>query len=193
MIVKAVFGLGNPGKRYEQTRHNLGRMAIHHYLERWRERRQDMQRTGHGFSITYRAGDSLIVEPLTYMNLSGLAVKEIREAYSLALSDCLLVYDEYAIPFGQMKAKPGGGSGGHQGVASVIAELSTRAIPRLRLGIGRAEPIPDLVDFILQEFDEEEKRRLPEVLDRAAEAIACFLAEGLAAVMNRFNVSKADA
>lgn len=183
--MKAVIGLGNPGKQYAKTRHNLGRMAIHHYLKRFSKER--IKKIELRFSMVYRMDERLIVEPLTYMNLSGVSVKETCEKFSLSSSDCLLVYDEYAVPFGKMKAKPGGGAGGHNGVASVIAELSTREISRLRLGIGMEATLSDLVSFVLEEFDEDERQRLPELLGRAADAIECFLAAGLNAAMNRFN------
>jgi len=185
-IMKAVIGLGNPGKQYAKTRHNLGRMAIHHYLRRFSK--EKIKKVEQDFSVVYKIRDErLIVEPLTYMNLSGVSVKETCEKFSLSPSDCLLVYDEYAVPFGKMKAKPGGGAGGHNGVASVLAELSTREISRLRLGIGIETRLSDLVSFVLEEFDEDERQRLPELLERAADAIECFFAEGLNAVMNRFN------
>jgi PTH1 family peptidyl-tRNA hydrolase len=184
--MKAVIGLGNPGAPYARTRHNLGRMAIHRYLKR--SAKEKMKKSEQNFSLIYQLEEKLIVEPLTYMNLSGIAVKEVCDVFSLKFADCLLVYDEYAVSFGKIKAKPGGGAGGHNGVASVIEELSTRDIPRLRLGIGREIKLSDLVRFVLEEFDEEEKKRLPEFLDQAADAIECFFTEDLNAVMNRFNV-----
>jgi len=183
--MKAVIGLGNPGKKYEKTRHNYGRMAIHHFLKRYPK--ESIRKIELDFSLVYRIDDRLIVEPLTYMNLSGLSIKEISKKYDLSISDCLLVYDEYAVPFGKIKAKPGGSAGGHNGVASVIEALSTREIPRLRLGIGIDAKLSDLVDFVLGEFDDDEKKQLPALLDRATEAIDCFFSENMHALMNRFN------
>ena len=183
--MKAVVGLGNPGKKYEKTRHNYGRMAIHQYLKRFPK--ESFHKIELDFSLVYRLEDRLLVEPLIYMNLSGLSVKEVTNKYDLAASDCLLIYDEYAVPFGKIKAKPGGSAGGHNGVASVIEELSTREIPRLRLGIGIDAPLSDLVEFVLAEFDSDEKKQLPALLEKAAEAMDCFFAENLNAMMNRFN------
>jgi PTH1 family peptidyl-tRNA hydrolase len=183
--MKAVIGLGNPGKKYDKTRHNYGRMAIYYYLKRFPK--QEIQRDELDFSLVHKIDERLIIEPSTYMNLSGLAVKEALGKYSLITTDCLLVHDEYAIPFGKLKAKPGGGAGGHNGVASIIEQLSTREIPRLRLGIGIGAKLSDLVDFVLEEFSDEERQQLPDLLNRAGDAMECFYAEGLQALMSRFN------
>jgi PTH1 family peptidyl-tRNA hydrolase len=121
------------------------------------------------------------------MNLSGLSLRETVKKYKLASSDCLLVYDEYAIPFGKMRAKPEGSSGGHNGVASAIEALSTREIPRLRLGIGTNAKPDDLANFVLEEFDLDELRALPALVETASAAIDSFFTESFHNLMNRFN------
>lgn len=182
--MKAVIGLGNLGRRYERTRHNLGRMAVRAFFERVPTRAA----VEHDFSIVYRVSEGLfVVEPLVYMNLSGIAVKEICEHYGVAPQECFIVYDDYAIPFGKLKVKPKGGAGGHHGMQSVIEELQTENIPRLRLGIGTEQPLTELADYVLEEFSPEERARLPEILACAADAIECFVQTDIETVMNRFN------
>ncbi|MFN4217743.1 MAG: aminoacyl-tRNA hydrolase [Candidatus Bipolaricaulia bacterium] len=182
--MKAVVGLGNPGKAYERTRHNMGRLAVRSFLERCAQ----THKTEHAFSIVSRIGDrALVVEPLVYMNVSGIAVKEIFQIYSVAPQDCLIVYDDYAIPFGKLRARKGGGAGGHHGMQSVIAELQTEEIPRLRIGIGSGQTLSDLTEYVLGEFTPEEHAKLPEILARAADAIECFIQADIETVMNRFH------
>lgn len=187
--MKAVVGLGNPGKRYERTRHNLGRMAMRSFLSRF----SAVKKTEHDFSIVYQivgaqhAMSLLIVEPLVYMNLSGISVKEICGKYAVVPADCLIVYDDYAIPFGKLKVKKKGSAGGHQGMQSVIAELQTEEIPRMRLGIGTDYSLAELTDYVLEEFSPEERTQLPGLLRRAADAIECFAQQDIEMVMNRFN------
>ncbi|MCS6936295.1 MAG: aminoacyl-tRNA hydrolase [Candidatus Bipolaricaulota bacterium] len=182
--MKAVIGLGNPGERYARTRHNLGRMAVRAFLERL----PPLSPHEHDFSVVYRTDQTLIVEPLVYMNLSGVAVGEICQRYALPPHDLLIVYDDYSLPFGRLRAKAKGGAGGHHGMESIIEALQTEEIPRLRLGIGSEQPLRELSDYVLAPFSEEEAQHLPEFLARAAAAIECFVQHGIEAVMNRFNV-----
>jgi PTH1 family peptidyl-tRNA hydrolase len=182
--VKAVVGLGNPGKKYERTRHNIGRLAVRSFLQRCSQ----LHKTEHEFSVVYRVSDTMfIVEPMVYMNVSGIAVKEICQRYSIAPRDCLIVYDDYAIPFGRLRARKSGGAGGHHGMESVILELGTEEIPRLRIGIGTEQPLADLAEYVLGEFTAKEQTQLPDILSRAADAIECFVQTDIETVMNRFN------
>ena len=187
--MKAIVGLGNPGQTYERTRHNIGRLAVRSFLQRCSQ----LHKTEHDFSVVYRlvgaqhAVPLLIVEPMVYMNVSGIAVKEICQRHSIAPRDCLIVYDDYAIPFGRLRARKSGGAGGHHGMESVILELGTEEIPRLRIGIGRDQPLTDLAEYVLGEFTAKEQTQLPDILSRAADAIECFVQTDIETVMNRFN------
>lgn len=182
--MKAVVGLGNPGRHYERTRHNMGRLAVRSFLARYPQ----LPKAEHEFSVVYRLGDlALIVEPVTYMNVSGIAVREICERYPVTPQELLIVYDDYALPFGKLRARKRGGAGGHHGMESVIAELHTEEIPRLRIGIGTEQPLSDLIDYVLGEFTPEEQAKLPQILARAADAIECFIQRDIETVMNRFN------
>ena len=183
-VRRAAVGLGNPGPQYERTRHNLGFLAVERYLSRSRRSPEPLpSRTAE----VYRLGEFLVAKPQTYMNRSGLAVLEISRTFRLAPEAILIVYDDVTLPFGKLRARAQGGDGGHHGMASVIEALGTRNIPRLRLGIGREGLPKDLTDYVLGEFTPEEERGLDSFLDRAAEAIDCFLHRDIDAVMNEFN------
>jgi PTH1 family peptidyl-tRNA hydrolase len=181
---RAAFGLGNPGLPYERTRHNLGFLAIDTYLQRHGRGIRPIQWPE---ALIYRLSDRLLVKPLTYMNLSGQAVRQACQEYQLAPSDCLIVYDDYALPWGRLRARRRGGDGGHHGMLSIIETLGTREIPRLRLGIGSSEPRADLIEYVLSPFTSDEEQQLPTLLARAAEAIDLFFREGIEAVMQTFN------
>lgn len=193
-MMKAAFGLGNPGSEYQHMRHNLGHMAVERYFKNSLKvntlTRFHVETLKHADVLTCKRANLqtvLLVEPQFYMNQSGLAVKEVYEAFHLELDDCLIVYDDFAIEFGKLKAKAGGGAGGHHGMLSIIETLDTEEIPRLKIGIGHNQPLEDLTEYVLSEFSTEEQKQLDEILDRAAEAIDCFFEHGIEAVMNKFN------
>lgn len=183
--MKAIVGLGNPGRHYERTRHNLGRLAVRAFLQK----HSYLEKQEHDFSLIYRLEDALVVEPLVYMNLSGLSVKEVCERYPVTPQELLIVYDDYSLPFGKMRARAQGGAGGHHGMESIIEILQTKEIPRLKLGIGSEQPLSDLSDYVLAEFSDDEAQQLSEFLQRAVAAIECFIQSDIETVMNRFNLS----
>ncbi len=184
MATKAVFGLGNPGDRYADTRHNLGAHAVRAHLD---ARKSLPRPREEGFCLVYPFRDHIVAFPNTYMNLSGAAVAELVRARGLAPSDCLVAHDDVDLPLGALRLRPGGGDGGHNGVASVIEHLGTRDFPRLRLGIGHAFPPGGMVDYVLGRFTAEEQAHLAELLEHAAGAIRCFVRQGIQTAMNRFN------
>jgi len=181
---KAAFGLGNPGPLYERTRHNLGFLALDAYLQRYGRDARHLRRSEAFF---YQLGDRLLVKPLTYMNLSGQAVRQVCQDFQLTPGDCLIIYDDYGLPWGRLRARARGGAGGHHGMVSIIEALGTREIPRLRLGIGSGEPRADLVEYVLSPFTPDEEQQLPTLLERAASAIDLFFRQGIEAVMQTFN------
>ncbi|MFQ5795775.1 MAG: aminoacyl-tRNA hydrolase [Candidatus Bipolaricaulia bacterium] len=180
-----VFGLGNPGEIYKNTRHNIGFMVVDRYLER----HPGVQSLERSDAIVYPIGRTLMVKPTTYMNRSGIAVSGIVEAYELALWDCLIIHDDVDIEFGRIKAVMRGGPGTHRGVRSIVEALGTEAVPRLKVGIGgaRREEREDLIAYVLSEFELDEQKVLPEILGRGATAVACFIEAGIEQVMNDFN------
>jgi PTH1 family peptidyl-tRNA hydrolase len=133
-----------------------------------------------------RAGDALLCKPLTYMNLSGEAVRGVGGFFKIAPSETLVVLDDMALPLGRLRLRPDGSAGGHNGLQSIIDHLGTHAVPRLRIGIGAADP-GAAIGHVLGRFSAEERAALAQSLDRAEEAIAFAQECGIAAAMNRFN------
>lgn len=168
-------------------------MVIDRYLERLRGERGPLARwrlrpRRVGQALVYRAeGDLLLVKPLVYMNRSGLAVRGIVERFGLEPSDCLIIYDDFDIPLGQLRARARGSSGGHKGLESAIAELGTEEVPRLRIGIGKEGLHGDLTDYVLGRFTPEELIVIDHVLQRAVAAIDLFYEEGIERMMNEIN------
>jgi PTH1 family peptidyl-tRNA hydrolase len=184
--VKLVVGLGNPGRQYAESRHNVGWMALDRLAERsgWsgRARERDAAAVARG-----RIGDLdlILAKPLTYMNESGIAVRKLLARDHVPLTDLLVVVDDFALPFGKMRVRAEGAHGGHNGLRSIVAELETQRFARLRIGIG--EPDRNAVDHVLSRFTAEERRLLPDLLDAAADAIEDWAARGSAGAANRWN------
>jgi PTH1 family peptidyl-tRNA hydrolase len=185
--VKLVVGLGNPGRRYHATRHNIG-FAVADALAR----RLDTEfEHGRANALTARVGRGadamLIVKPLTMMNLSGEAVGGLASFYKIDASDILVVADDVNLPLGRLRLRARGSAGGHNGFRSIIGSLGTDAFPRLRVGVGRGDVTRDLADHVLATFDGDERDEVTNAIARAADAVETFLAEGIEAAMNRYN------
>lgn len=180
--LRLLVGLGNPGREYRETRHNVGFMI----LDRLAARERAEFRTEKNWQAEFaRTGDLLLCKPLTYMNLSGQAVRLLSQFYKIEPAEMLVILDDLALPLGKLRLRPDGSAGGHNGLKSIIEHLGTPAIPRLRIGIGSAER--DAVDHVLGRFTLEEKAPLEQSLARALEAIDCTRTQGLAAAMNAYN------
>jgi len=184
--LKIVVGLGNPGDRYAQTRHNIGWRVVDRLSERagWGSgRERDASRIAWG---RYQGLDLTLAKPLTYMNDSGIAVRKILAREHAQLTEMLVVADDFALPFGRLRFREGGGAGGHNGLRSIIAELGTEKFSRLRVGIG--EPGQGAVDHVLSTFAPDEKQRLDELLNAAADAVEAWARDGTSKAANRFNM-----
>lgn len=184
-----VVGLGNPGSEYEHTRHNVGFRVVDTLCERFRWQLQP----GRGDYLEARGnlggGKLLLIKPMTYMNNSGQAVKELMENSGTHLSEVLVVYDDLALPLGTLRARSKGSDGGHNGVYSIIYHLNSNEFPRIRCGI-RTETMPPkeaMAGFVLSPFDKGEMPLAAEMIQRAADAVAEFVTSGIARTMNRFN------
>ncbi len=193
--MKLVVGLGNPGPEYADTRHNAGfrvvdELARRHGIALARERRV-LGWFGRGRVGGVETG---LLEPHTFMNLSGKAVLAAATEYPLGdlASDLVVVYDDLDLPFGRLRIRPGGGAGGQKGLADIQDRLGRSDFPRLRFGIGRPPPGEDPVEYVLAPFDAEQQPGLAEVLARAADAIESILGDGVQLAMNRFNASRAE-
>jgi peptidyl-tRNA hydrolase, PTH1 family len=182
--VRAILGLGNPGRDYQATRHNAGFLVV----EELARRRQLAFSGDECRSLVAASTDLVLVEPQTYMNRSGHAARCVVESRGLASEDLLVVYDDVHLPLGKLRVRPSGSPAGHRGMESIIESLCTEAVPRLRLGIGREGVSGEaLVDFVLAPFDPDEIETLTEMVTRAADAAECWSAEGMAVAMSRFN------
>ena len=183
---KIVIGLGNPGQQYAQTRHNIGWMVLDRLTDRagWagRARNRDAAATVGG---RYGGLDLLLSKPMTFMNDSGIAVRKLLARERAPLHEILVVVDDFSLPFGKLRFREGGGPGGHNGLRSIIDELGTEAFSRLRVGIG--EPGQGFVDHVLSAFGPEERLRLDELLDAAADSVEAWARDGLNKAANRFN------
>jgi peptidyl-tRNA hydrolase, PTH1 family len=187
--VKLVVGLGNPGARYETTRHNVGfrvvdELARRWHVDQWRNEQQALV-------AKVRLGDEpvLVAKPMTFMNLSGDAVAALAGFYKLEVSDLLVVLDEAALPLGRLRAGRDGSDGGHNGLRSILARLGTRDVPRLRIGVGRGDGRRDLADHVLGRFAEDERELVEAAVLRAADASVMFVTDGIERVMNSFNAA----
>lgn len=186
-----VVGLGNPGRRYAGTRHNVGNQVVHRLAESLGVRWEDA-----GWAKTARGrvkgATLLLATPVTYMNVSGQAVRDLLRRRRRHAGDLLVAYDDMDLPLGRLRLRPGNGAGGHNGVQSIIEELGTGAFPRLRIGIGRPPEGVDPVEFVLQRFTAEERPPIDEAVEQAAEAVIVVATQGLPAAMNRYNRRASD-
>lgn len=177
-------GLGNPGSRYAFTRHNAGFMVVDTLGERWGV--PDWQRKGEARYAIDRTRNAILVKPQSYMNLSGPPVLGLATFYKVAPPRILVIVDDLDLPFGTLRMRADGSSGGHNGLKSLIDVLGT-GFPRLRIGIGRGHDDPDAIDRVLGEFSAEERRELPAIIDRAVDGVETWLTEGVTQAMNRVN------
>jgi PTH1 family peptidyl-tRNA hydrolase len=168
--VKVVVGLGNPGRQYAETRHNVGWMVVDRVAERanWSDR-PARSASAAIVSGRYRGLDLGLVKPQTFMNLSGVAVRKALVRFRAPLEDLLVVVDDFALPFGRLRFREGGSSGGHNGLESIIEELGSNRFARLRVGIG--DPAGRAVDHVLSRFSGDERAQLADVIDAAAHAV----------------------
>lgn len=190
--MKLVVGLGNPGGKYAATRHNVGFRVID---ELARRHGIDVSRAGFG-GLTGKgsigAQQALLLKPGTFMNLSGRAVREAMTFYKLELADLLVISDDMALPLGRLRLRKGGSAGGHNGLASIIAELGSDAFGRLRIGIEQVAG-ERMVGHVLSPFSRQEEEVIGPAVVKAADAVECWLAEGMDTAMNRYNKSEDQA
>ncbi len=183
-----VFGLGNPGPRYEGTRHNIGFMAIARLAER---SNVSMERTRFSAKIgtgTLGSESVLFACPQTYMNLSGESVAKAASFFRVDPAGILVIHDELDLPFGTIRVKKGGGVAGHKGLKSIVQALGDPGFIRIRFGIGRPSGRRSVVDYVLSRFDKEEEDALPSYLEELADVVELVIREGVSAAMRRVNI-----
>jgi PTH1 family peptidyl-tRNA hydrolase len=182
--MKLIVGLGNPGPKYKGTRHNVGFEVVDELA----------RRAGIAFESApadaliakWRASDTLLAKPLTFMNLSGQAIGELARYFKIEIPDLFVVVDEVQLPLGKLRARARGSAGGHNGLKSVIAHIGDE-FSRLRIGVGRGAQQRDLADHVLATFETSEAAEVERMTTRAADAAEMFIRSGIEAVMNGFN------
>ncbi len=184
---RAIIGLGNPGKRYAHTRHNIGFMVLDALTKpsgggTWVFR---------GQSVTFRAEvggrEVLLVKPLTFMNLSGRAVRELMSDFELRVENLIVVLDDFNLPFGKIRIRHRGSAGGHHGLESVLEAVGTDEVARVRIGIGEQEAPSDKADFVLHDFPPNRAADLDELIEKAGSAVTIIVADGISKAMAVFN------
>lgn len=190
--MKLVVGLGNPGSRYQGTRHNIGFMILAELARRHTGAKPKNKFHGELLEARVLADTVLFLCPSTYMNRSGISVSEAVRFYKIPHENVLVVCDDLNLPFSRLRFRTDGGAGGQKGLIDIIRLLGTESFPRLRFGIGRPPQAMDPADYVLARFIEEEQSRLPQVLKRAADAVEIWIAYGTVEAMNRFNGQQDD-
>ncbi|HSK89155.1 MAG TPA: aminoacyl-tRNA hydrolase [Anaerolineales bacterium] len=184
-----LIGLGNPGREYRDSRHNVGFMLIDRLIIRLNARGLKVQSKAIVTSATYEERKLILAKPQTYMNLSGQSAQGLLHFYKLPMENMLVAHDDLDLPFGTIRIRPGGGPGGQRGMASTIEQLGSKDFPRLRIGIGRPPGRMNPSDYVLQNFSRDEMKILSDVVDRAADAALTFVVDGLNKAMNKYNGS----
>ncbi len=183
----AVVGLGNPGKQYVQTKHNAGFAFMKKLSKKWGTRLKKRKSSSKMIIATRDKEKVLLAMPQTYMNRSGLAVKQIVQNYAIKLEKLLVIYDDFDIPVGEIRIRKEGSAGSHKGMSSIIKELGTSLIPRIRIGIGPLDLEDDPADFVLSPFRKDDNRKFNKSLEKACQAAELFLSGQAEKAMNLYN------
>ena len=190
--MKVIVGLGNPTPKYANTRHNVGAMTVDRLCKQWGISLERKNRYALLGSAWVDGSEVALAKPRSFMNLSGEPVAYLTARFRVKLEDMLIVYDDMDLPLGVTRVRADGGHGGHNGMRSIIDTLGKQEIPRLRLGVGRSA-VDDPIRHVLGGFTAAETEAVERLLTRAAEAVACFVTEGVEAAMNRFNQAPSSA
>jgi PTH1 family peptidyl-tRNA hydrolase len=182
-----IVGLGNPGQKFKNNRHNVGFMVLDEIAKKLNTQ---FSRTQSNAVITkgeYNDDRLILAKPHTYMNASGRSIRSLLNFYKISLENLVVVFDDADLPFETIRLRPEGGSSGHQGMESIIHELGSKNFNRLRVGIGRPPGKMSTPDYVLKDFSKSEKEFLPLILDEASNAVLMLVAEGISTAMNRYN------
>jgi peptidyl-tRNA hydrolase, PTH1 family len=183
-----IVGLGNPGAEYTQTRHNAGFLLVERLATQWKADWTNERKFSARLARSERQGKRvLLCQPQTFMNLSGESVGALMDFYRLPLAQLIVAVDDADLPFGEIRLRPGGSSGGHHGLESIEQHLSSREFARLRIGIGRQDGARQITNYVLGRFEATESGLLEKFLERAANQVECWLAAGLQKAMSQFN------
>jgi PTH1 family peptidyl-tRNA hydrolase len=185
--MKLIVGLGNPGRRYDGTRHNVGFDIVDLLARRHGADWEFAPRGTDALVARWRSAGAAFAKPLTFMNLSGTAVVGVMQFFKIEPADLFVIVDDANIELGRLRARARGSAGGHNGLKSVIGSLGSEEFARLRVGVGRGDDRRDLADHVLAKFDADERAIVGEAVGRSADAAELFITEGIGPVMNRYN------
>ena len=181
-------GLGNPGAKYESTRHNMGWLALDSLMEREKFTLNKLRFKAWTGMLDYKGHKILVMKPQTYMNLSGESVGEAARFYKVPADHVLVISDDVSLPVGKLRIRQSGSAGGHNGLKNIILHLGTDAFPRIKVGVGSPRPGEhDMVDWVMGKPMGEDRTAVEDALDRAGDAAETLITEGIDRAMNRFN------
>ncbi|WP_040213847.1 aminoacyl-tRNA hydrolase [Clostridium polynesiense] len=185
----AIVGLGNPGKQYENTRHNAGYDALDYIAQKYNIDINRLKFKGVAGEGIIEGKKVILLKPTTYMNLSGESVREVMDFYKLSPEEFIIIYDDISLEVGRLRIRSKGSAGGHNGIKNIIAHIGDE-FPRIKIGVG--QPDRNLVSHVLGKFSGDERQLVEKSLEKASEAAICILKEGIAEGMNKFNSFKAE-
>ena len=186
-----IVGLGNPGKDYERTRHNVGFRAIDLLAQKLGCKIDRLKFQGLYCQTTYGGKKLFLLKPQTYMNLSGRSVLQLSAYFNIPPQRIIVIFDDISLPPGRLRIRADGSAGGHNGIKSVIAEVGSQDFPRVKVGVvAKPHPEQDLADWVLSGFSAGEEKDLSSALERAADAALCIIDKGVPETANRFNGTK---
>ncbi len=186
--MKMIAGLGNPGRKYVNTRHNIGFRVTDKLVYKYNARfKKKLFKKAREANLEISGKRTLILQPLTYMNLSGSCIRHVYKRLRLNLKDLLIICDDINLPIGKVRIRPSGSAGGHNGLASIINWLGTEEFPRLRIGIRAEEPVEDFSEYVLSEFSKDQDKIIEHVIDKAVLACEGWIKDGTEVAMNKFN------
>jgi PTH1 family peptidyl-tRNA hydrolase len=189
--MKMIVGLGNPGKKYEKTRHNIGFELVDRLAAAWVASPPRVRNKGEVAEVTREQEKILIVKPQTFMNLSGESIQPLRDFHKIEHRDILVVCDDLSLNVGQIRLRANGSSGGQKGLADILLRLGTHDLPRLRIGIGATPQGWETTDYVLGRFGSEDREVIDATLVKAQEAVEFWIREGIEKAMSRFNAAPA--
>jgi len=185
--MKCIVGLGNPGKKYNKTRHNVGFMVIDELAGRYGWKLKKDKFNGKSTVETCDGEKVILLKPQTFMNLSGESVRPLMDFYQIDPEDVLVIYDDLDLPAGKVRLRQKGGHGGHNGIRSIIDHIGTKEFKRVRIGIGRPDSAMPIVDYVLRPFSKEQQEDVQSSIKKSADACETWLQKPFAEVMNEYN------
>lgn len=186
-VVKLIIGLGNPGKPYEQTRHNIGFDVIDELANRWNAPLNQSKFNGMYASVHRPEGKVILLKPLTYMNLSGESVRPLMDYFDIDVEDIIVIYDDLDLETGKLRLRAKGSAGGHNGIKSLIQHLGTQEFNRIRVGVNRPPAGMKVADYVLSKFSKDDQVVVKEAIDKSCDAVETALKKPFLEVMNQFN------